>query len=96
MELYVVSYDISSNKLRNKLAKLLEEYGIRVQYSVFECNLKPAEYKKLEENIIKTMAGSNEGNIRIYAICRDCKEKINAIGENDLQKYTTNNSVIIV
>ena len=35
--MYIVSYDITSNKLRRKIAKELENYGVRVQYSVFEC-----------------------------------------------------------
>ena len=34
--MYVVSYDIGSDKLRNKVAKVLLGYGNRVQYSVFE------------------------------------------------------------
>ena len=37
--MYVVSYDITSDRLRNKIAKTLEGYGTRIQYSVFECRL---------------------------------------------------------
>ena len=37
--MYVVSYDISSDRLRNKVARTLEGYGTRIQYSVFECKL---------------------------------------------------------
>lgn len=96
MELYVVSYDISLNKLRNKISKLLESYGIRVQYSVFECNLKPAEYRKMKKDIIKMMEGSSEGQVRIYSICGNCKEKADIIGENNIREYTADNQVIIV
>lgn len=32
----LVSYDISSDKLRNRFSKYLEKYGHRIQYSVFE------------------------------------------------------------
>lgn len=32
----IVSYDISSNKLRTKFAKFLKRFGHRLQYSVFE------------------------------------------------------------
>ena len=39
MLLYVVTYDIPSNKRRKKVSDLLEGYGRRVQYSVFECLL---------------------------------------------------------
>lgn len=32
----IVSYDISNNKLRTQFSKFLEQYGYRLQYSVFE------------------------------------------------------------
>lgn len=32
----IVSYDISSDKLRNKFSKYLEKYGFRLQCSVFQ------------------------------------------------------------
>jgi CRISPR-associated protein Cas2 len=44
---YVISYDISDNKLRNKFVKIIEKYGERVQYSVFEFELSPKEFKNL-------------------------------------------------
>ncbi len=36
MALYLISYDITADNRRNALAKLLEGFGSRVQYSVFE------------------------------------------------------------
>ena len=35
--IYVISYDIDDDKRRNKISKVLEEYGVRVLESVFEC-----------------------------------------------------------
>lgn len=32
----IVSYDISSDKVRGRFAKFLESYGTRLQYSIFE------------------------------------------------------------
>lgn len=32
----IVTYDISDDRLRTKLSKFLEQYGVRIQYSVFE------------------------------------------------------------
>ncbi|MEW6376162.1 MAG: CRISPR-associated endonuclease Cas2, partial [Thermodesulfobacteriota bacterium] len=37
---YVVSYDIPDDQRRIKIAKILEDFGDRVQYSVFECLLE--------------------------------------------------------
>lgn len=32
----IVTYDISNNKLRTHFSKFLEQYGVRVQFSVYE------------------------------------------------------------
>ena len=36
-DIYLVSYDITSNKLRRKIEKTLKNYGFRIQYSIFQC-----------------------------------------------------------
>lgn len=51
MLLYLVTYDIPCNKRRQKIANLLEGYGRRVQYSVFECVLPPLKYRELRERL---------------------------------------------
>lgn len=48
---YIVSYDISSDKKRIKASKLLENFGVRVQYSVFECELNKKELKELKAKL---------------------------------------------
>ena len=35
----LVSYDIPNDKRRLKVMKAVQDYGTRVQYSVFECEL---------------------------------------------------------
>ncbi len=37
--LTVVAYDITDHKRLARVAKVCEDYGVRVQYSVFECRL---------------------------------------------------------
>ncbi|WP_456343020.1 CRISPR-associated endonuclease Cas2 [Thermovibrio sp.] len=41
--LYVAAYDIVDDGIRNKVAKYLENYGERVQYSCFEIHIYPKE-----------------------------------------------------
>ena len=36
---YLVAYDIPDDPRRNRLARVLKDFGARVQYSVFECLL---------------------------------------------------------
>lgn len=45
---YLVSYDIANPKRLRKVAKTLESYGTRLQYSVFECPLDGLRLEKLK------------------------------------------------
>jgi len=47
-EVYIVTYDISSNKLRRKVDKALKNYGIRIQKSVFACSLNKDQLFKMK------------------------------------------------
>ena len=52
--LTVVAYDITDPKRLARVAKVCEDYGVRVQYSIFECRLDEDEFadfwlKLLEE-----------------------------------------------
>lgn len=45
--LILVIYDITDNKRRSKLVKILESYGFRVQKSAFEARLSDKQYRNL-------------------------------------------------
>lgn len=45
--LYLICYDIVADSRRNRVAKLLLRYGLRVQKSVFECVLTPKQQEQL-------------------------------------------------
>lgn len=77
---YVISYDIEENRIRTKLSKLLEGYGVRVQYSVFECQMSEKRFQELYERVFRLAEGA-EGSIRFYSICKKCEEKIVTIGK---------------
>jgi CRISPR-associated protein Cas2 len=48
---YVLAYDIASDARRTHLAKTLESYGDRLQYSVFLVDTKPAKMIRLKATI---------------------------------------------
>lgn len=48
---YLVSYDISHPKRLRRVAKTLEGYGTRLQYSVFECPLDGLRLEKLKASL---------------------------------------------
>lgn len=77
---YVVAYDIEPDRIRTRIAKLLEGYGDRVQYSVFECLLEPQDVTELSSRLIHELEDENAGTIRIYRICADCSTASSVIG----------------
>jgi len=78
--MYVISYDISNDKVRGKVAKELENYGRRTQYSVFECRISKKQMEQLYTKLLTIMQQEQDGNIRIYQICLRCEEHIQTIG----------------
>lgn len=48
---YMVSYDISDDKRRTRIARALLDYGDRVQYSVFCCQLSDRERVLMKERL---------------------------------------------
>jgi len=88
----VVSYDITDDKRRNKVADTLKNYGTRVQYSVFECLLDVAYLEKLTREL-SVLINKEEDTVRIYRLCQSCIEKIRVLGKG---KITQDSDFFIV
>lgn len=84
----LVAYDISNDKRRTRLHKILEDYGTPVQYSVFECLVDDANLKKMLARIRKILRPRLD-HVRLYTICGSCKEKIEVIGRHDVSEQKT-------
>ncbi len=65
--LYVVAYDIPCDRRRRKVSELLNGYGQRVQYSVFECVLSDKKLQELKQRLRKRV-NLQEDSLRFYAI----------------------------
>lgn len=63
---YVVVYDISSDRERTKVDKILKNYGFRIQKSVFECKLN----ESLKRKLIAELEGLNikTGFLKLYLL----------------------------
>ena len=77
--LIIVSYDIVNDKRRTKLAKKLCDFGRRVQYSVFECDLSKEQLKEMTQKALKQI-NLEEDSLRIYRICNTCASEILSYG----------------
>ncbi|MCP4358141.1 MAG: CRISPR-associated endonuclease Cas2 [Chloroflexi bacterium] len=78
----VISYDISDDKCRRTIAKKLEGYGYRVQYSVFECDVTAKQLKKLKRELNPSVQTKRGDSIRFYPLSADAVEKILILGND--------------
>ena len=62
----LITYDISNNKNRNKIDKLLSSYGYRVNFSVFELEVKQNIYTKIVGKLLPFM--ERHDSIRVYKL----------------------------
>jgi CRISPR-associated protein Cas2 len=68
---YVVCYDVSDDKARDRLSTALLDFGTRIQESVFECPLEAGEGERMMERVSRI--GTEETDkVRIYSLCRRC------------------------
>jgi CRISPR-associated protein Cas2 len=76
----VISYDISDDKRRTKIHKMLKSYGQWMQYSLFECNdLTDPQYAKLRLRLNKLIK-PDQDSVRFYFLCGCCQGKVERIG----------------
>jgi CRISPR-associated protein Cas2 len=76
--LVVVAYDLSDDAHRTRLAAELENWGRRVQYSVFECDLDQRSTALLIKRM-RQMSKTGD-SIRIYQVCENCFGKSVVLG----------------
>ena len=85
-ERYVVAYDIANTKRRNKVSKLLKEYGERVNLSVFECELKKGKFPLLR-NQISGIIKKKEDVVIYYPLCLNCLARMVSDGKGIERQY---------
>lgn len=65
--LYIICYDITSNKVRKIIHDTLLAYGERINLSVFELELSQAKLEKIK-NILTKLINPKTDLIKIYQI----------------------------
>ena len=79
----LVSYDVSMNengqKRLRRVARACKDYGQRVQFSVFECNVDPAQWTMLRQRLIDEIIPGTD-SLRFYFLGSNWKSRIEHIG----------------
>ncbi len=89
--LYTVAYDITDDKRRAKVAKILQDFGTRVQYSIFECNTDRRAFLRLQHRL-EAEIDLGEDTVTFYHLCAACEKQIHRLG---LKKGLDKNSYIV-
>lgn len=77
---YVIAYDIPDDARRLRVAKILEGYGDRVQFSVFEARLNRRHLERLL-NRLKKVISPTEDQITVYYLCDNCWQRKTNLGK---------------
>ncbi|MEA2012779.1 MAG: CRISPR-associated endonuclease Cas2 [Verrucomicrobiota bacterium] len=77
--LFLVAYDIRDPKRLRQTAKICENYGLRVECSVFECDLDEKKIHNFWQELKRTIDEEDDA-ILAYRICRKCIQKIESMG----------------
>lgn len=81
--MYFISYDVASPKRLVKVAKTLENFGVRIQYSFFECEMEKSRLEELKRRLLE-LIDQKEDSLRIYPLCDDCLKQTSSIGEGNI------------
>ena len=82
-QLVIIAYDIPADRRRTRVAKLLEDYGQRVQYSVFEARLSAGQLKQLMGELRK-LVDVEQDSVRFYRLCAACCARVELVGVGEV------------
>jgi CRISPR-associated protein Cas2 len=85
--LYVVAYDIPSNRRRTKVHKTLCGFGQWTQYSLFECHLTEKELIALRGRL-DALLEPDEDSVRFYPLCAACTDRVDTVGSEKPREQT--------
>jgi CRISPR-associated protein Cas2 len=84
----LVSYDVATTskggtrRLR-RIAKVCTDYGQRVQFSVFECIVDPAQWTLMRQKLIKII-DKEQDSLRFYFLGANWKHRVEHVGAKEV------------
>lgn len=80
MKVYLACFDITDDRSRRRVSSILEEYGLRVQRSVFEISIDSmGQLSGLVQRLKPYLDGDDD--LRLYSLCGKCRgDAINLSG----------------
>ncbi len=76
---WVIAYDICDPRRLQRVAKVLKDYGVRVQKSVFEAELSAREQAKVASRLRREIDPDLDG-VKFYPLCGKCEGRLWSFG----------------
>jgi len=80
--MHVVVYDIANERRLRRVASLCEDYGVRIEKSVFECELDAESYERFWSRLM-ALVSEEQDRVIAYPINQGDRAKIRSIGVYD-------------
>jgi CRISPR-associated protein Cas2 len=82
--LILITYDVSTvekagHRRLRRVAQACEDYGVRVQKSVFECQVGQTEWVQLKARLLREIK-EDQDSLRFYFLDETAKQRIEHLG----------------
>lgn len=73
---HLILYDIADPKRLRRVARVCEDFGVRLQDSVFECTLEPTQLQRMQMRILREI-DLHQDSVRYIPVCtRDLAARV--------------------
>ena len=76
----IVAYDIADPRRLNRVAKVIKDYGIRVQKSIFEVHVDRRIFAEMKARIEDEIEPALDG-VKYFPLCEKCAGTVEIIGQ---------------
>jgi len=76
----IAAYDIADVKRLSRVAKVMKDYGLRVQKSIFELTIDKHSFLELKSRIENEIVPEEDG-VKYFPVCEKCAGTLEIIGQ---------------
>ena len=78
-DMMIVAYDIANPRRLQKVAKIMKDYGVRVQKSIFEVHVDSIRFQQMRNRAEMIMDLHADG-VKYFPLCPKCADTLVALG----------------
>jgi len=75
----IVAYDIADPKRLRKIAKIMKDYGVRVQKSIFEVAVTETSFREMRRRAEAILEPLVDG-VKYFPLCERCSDTLVTLG----------------